>query len=179
MGSHSLLQGLFSTQGSSPSLLHCRQILYCLRHQGSPNSTMVVAVVQSQESDTASIAKSCLTLATSWTVACQASLSWDSLGKNTGAGCHFLLQYNHMHIYIFIPPAQVWPFCIYHSVICFSCPLFPGHLFYITCVVPLQSLKWICFSLKWFWFIQSGEGFVLLWEAAVLFLIQTNPWTSI
>ena len=26
----------FSTQGSNPSLLHCRQILTCLSHQGSP-----------------------------------------------------------------------------------------------------------------------------------------------
>ena len=36
VGSHSLLQGIFPTQGSNPSLPHCRQILYCLRHQGSP-----------------------------------------------------------------------------------------------------------------------------------------------
>ena len=35
MGSHSLLQGIFLTQGSSPGLPYCRQILYCLSHQGS------------------------------------------------------------------------------------------------------------------------------------------------
>ena len=35
-GSHALLQGIFLTQGSDPGLLHCRQILYCLSHQGSP-----------------------------------------------------------------------------------------------------------------------------------------------
>ena len=29
-----LLQGVFPTQGSSLGLLHCRQILYCLSHQG-------------------------------------------------------------------------------------------------------------------------------------------------
>ena len=34
VGSHSLLQGLFPAQGSNPGLLHCRQILYCLNHQG-------------------------------------------------------------------------------------------------------------------------------------------------
>ena len=34
--SHSLLQGIFPTQGSNPGLLHCRQILYLLSHQGSP-----------------------------------------------------------------------------------------------------------------------------------------------
>ena len=30
--------------------------------------------------------------ATPWTVDHQASLSWDSPGKNTGMGCHVLLQ---------------------------------------------------------------------------------------
>ena len=34
--SHSLLQGIFPTQGLNPGLLHCRQILYHLTHQGSP-----------------------------------------------------------------------------------------------------------------------------------------------
>ena len=28
MGSYSLIQGIFLTQGKNPSLLHCRQILY-------------------------------------------------------------------------------------------------------------------------------------------------------
>ena len=37
MGSHSLLQRLFLTQGSNLGLPHCRQILYCLGHQGSPS----------------------------------------------------------------------------------------------------------------------------------------------
>ena len=36
VGSCSLLQGIFPTQGSNPGLLHCRQILYQLNHQGSP-----------------------------------------------------------------------------------------------------------------------------------------------
>ena len=34
--SHSLLQGIFPTQGSNPGLLHCRQILYQLSHKGTP-----------------------------------------------------------------------------------------------------------------------------------------------
>jgi len=29
---------------------------------------------------------------TPWTVACQAPLSWDSPGKNTGVDCHVFLQ---------------------------------------------------------------------------------------
>ena len=36
VGNCSLLQGIFTTQGSNPGLLHCRQILYQLSHQGSP-----------------------------------------------------------------------------------------------------------------------------------------------
>ena len=33
VGSRSILQGIFPTQGSSPGLLHGRQIFYCLRHR--------------------------------------------------------------------------------------------------------------------------------------------------
>ena len=36
VGSLSLLQGIFPTQGSNPSFLYCRQILYQLSHKGSP-----------------------------------------------------------------------------------------------------------------------------------------------
>ena len=36
VGCHALLQGIFSTQESNPGLPYCRQILYCLSHQGSP-----------------------------------------------------------------------------------------------------------------------------------------------
>ena len=36
VGSHSLFQGIFPTQGWNPGLLYWRQILYCLSHQGSP-----------------------------------------------------------------------------------------------------------------------------------------------
>ena len=35
LGCHSLLQGIFPTQGMNPSLLHCRWILYHLSHQGN------------------------------------------------------------------------------------------------------------------------------------------------
>ena len=36
VGCHALLQAIFPTQGWNPGLLHCRQILYHLSHQGSP-----------------------------------------------------------------------------------------------------------------------------------------------
>ena len=60
VGRHSLLQGIFLTQGSNPGLLHCRQILYHL-YSGYGGSDLV--------------AKLCLTLVTPWTVTCQTPLS--------------------------------------------------------------------------------------------------------
>ena len=38
---HALLQGIFLTQGMNPVLLHWRQTLYCLSHQGNPGEEMV------------------------------------------------------------------------------------------------------------------------------------------
>ena len=78
MGCHFLLQGIFPTQRSNPGLLHCRQILYHLYLSGRLRKCLV--------------AQPCPTLCNPRTVACQAPLSWDSPGKNTGVGCHFLLQ---------------------------------------------------------------------------------------
>ena len=43
VGNHTLLQRIFPTQGSSPGLLHCRQILCQLSHQGSPRRLEWVA----------------------------------------------------------------------------------------------------------------------------------------
>ena len=67
VGCHSVLQGIFPTQGSNPGLPHCRRILYHLSHQGSLQWCVVVVVG-------GLVAKSCPTLATPWTVACQAPL---------------------------------------------------------------------------------------------------------
>ena len=36
VGCHFLLQGIFPIQGMNPGLPCCRQIFYCMRHQGSP-----------------------------------------------------------------------------------------------------------------------------------------------
>ena len=46
----SILQGIFPTQGSNPGLLHCRQILYQLSHQGTPRILEWVAYPFSRES---------------------------------------------------------------------------------------------------------------------------------
>ena len=39
VSSHFFLQGIFLTQGSNPGLLHCRQVLYRLSYEGSPEPT--------------------------------------------------------------------------------------------------------------------------------------------
>ena len=43
VGSFSLLQGIFLTQGSNPGLLHCRQILYHLNYWGRSVHIWVLA----------------------------------------------------------------------------------------------------------------------------------------
>ena len=42
VGCYFLLQGIFPTQGLNPGLLHCRQMLYHLSHQGSPKGKPVI-----------------------------------------------------------------------------------------------------------------------------------------
>ena len=46
VGSPSLLQGIFPTEGSNPGIPHCRQILYQLSHQGSPSKDPLELVSQ-------------------------------------------------------------------------------------------------------------------------------------
>ena len=43
VGSLSLLQGIFPTQGSNPGLPHCKQIIYQLTHKESPRTLKWVA----------------------------------------------------------------------------------------------------------------------------------------
>ena len=40
VGSLSLLQGIFPTQGLNPGLPHCRWILYQLNHKGPPGNSL-------------------------------------------------------------------------------------------------------------------------------------------
>ena len=71
-----------SLRGSNLRLLHCREISLPLSHLGSPKLMVVVVIV----------AKLCPSLAAPWSVATRLLCPWDFPGKNTGAGCHFLLQ---------------------------------------------------------------------------------------
>ena len=59
VGCHFLPQGIIPTQGLNPGLLHCRQILYHLSHQGSPPveysvSALTIQCNSTQETDSTS-----------------------------------------------------------------------------------------------------------------------------
>ena len=98
VGCCALLQGIFSTQGLNLSLLcllHWQAYSLPLSHQGSRPSTSIR--VKSNSAATAPAAakslQSCLTLCDPIDGSPPGSPSpWDSPGKNTGVGCHFLLQ---------------------------------------------------------------------------------------
>ena len=54
VGSLSLLQGIFPAQGLNPGLLHCRKILYSLRHQGILFSSQAWSLSDVDSSDLSS-----------------------------------------------------------------------------------------------------------------------------
>ena len=63
-------------------------------HRALENSLAVLQNVQHRVTMKVRVlvVKSCPTLANPGTIAFQAPLSWDFLGKNTGVGCHSFLQ---------------------------------------------------------------------------------------
>ena len=65
VGGHALLQGIFPTQRLKLGLLHRRQILYRLNHQGSPKNACACLLSHFSH------AWLCATL---WTIVCQASV---------------------------------------------------------------------------------------------------------
>ena len=82
VGCHFLLQGIFPTQGLNPGLSHCRQTLYHLSHQGSPKMSCCCQVTSVMSDSVRAHGLQPTRLLR----------PWDSPGKNTGVGCHFLLQ---------------------------------------------------------------------------------------
>ena len=92
VGSLSLLQGIFPTQGPNPGLLHCRKILYYLSHQGSARILEQVAYPLSSKSSQAG---------NQTRVSCIASGFFtfpDSSGKREA---HFIYNSMYMSIPIF------------------------------------------------------------------------------
>ena len=70
MDSHSLLQGIFLTQGLNLGILHCRHILYCLNHQRSPRANKKLEQFARDE---------CLAWYKIWSV----NLAWSSLPRTS------------------------------------------------------------------------------------------------
>ena len=67
--------GIFPTQGSNPGLLHCRQILYQLKHQGSP--WIIKRILSKKDMDNTDLAK-CFKQIYRW-------LAFETLHKNTNS----------------------------------------------------------------------------------------------
>ena len=78
VGSLSLLQGIFPTQGSNPGLPHCRQILHQLSHKSRPLLHLCDTFVPVLVSSPSFVWLFC------------DPMDWDFPGKNTGVCCHFL-----------------------------------------------------------------------------------------
>ena len=81
---HFLLQGIFLTQGSNLPLLHWQADCLPLNHQGRPYCRSAAAAAKSLQS--------CPTLRPHRRQPTRLPHPWDSPGKNTGVGRHFLLQ---------------------------------------------------------------------------------------
>ena len=87
VGCHSLLQGIFPTQGSNPDLLYCRWILYQLSHKGNPRILEWVAYLFSSGSSRPRSQTG---------ISCIAgdSGSIPGSGRSTGKGIGYLVQYS-------------------------------------------------------------------------------------
>ena len=109
VGSLSILQGISPIQGSNPGLLDCRQIISLLSHKGSPrilewvtypfySSLLHCRWILYQLSYQESCCYCQVTSVMSDSMRPQRRQPtrlpspWDSPGKNTGVGCHFLPQ---------------------------------------------------------------------------------------
>ena len=79
----STAHGIFPDQGSNPCLLHWQVNSLPLSSQGSLAAAAAAA---------AKSLRSCLTLCNPIDSSPPGSHPWDSPGKTTGVGCHFLLQ---------------------------------------------------------------------------------------
>ena len=87
VGSCSLLQKIFPTQGSNPGLPRCRWILYHLSHKGSPTTCTTFSSSTESSVQSSPVAQSCPTLC-------------DPMNRSTpGLPVHHLLQeFTQTHI---------------------------------------------------------------------------------
>ena len=104
VGSLSLLQGISPTQGSNPSLHHCRQSLYQLSHKGSPRILGWVAYPFSRGSSRPRnwTGVSCITggFFTNWTIreAKGVGTKKEQIISSFFVGCEGVYQANYLTI---------------------------------------------------------------------------------
>ena len=84
VGCHFLLQGIFLTQASNPGLLHCRQTLLPSEPPREVIEMLLLLLSHFSRVDSVQPHRRQPT---------RLPRPWDSPGKNTGVGCHFLFQY--------------------------------------------------------------------------------------
>ena len=127
VGSLSLLQGIFPTQGSNPGLPHCRGILYKLSPKGSPRILDWIAYPFSRGSSWARNQSrvSCIAggFFINWAIREPRESSFSSLQKSFSSYpiIHFLLEtspveliFIHLH-FIFLGLDKLW----YFTICCF------------------------------------------------------------
>ena len=149
VGCHSFLQGLFPTQGSNPSLLHCRQILYYRSYQRS----------KSQETWKSRVEKMEMSLSTSaaWhikqsSVASRMISKWslEPVGFWVGAlasGCLFPLQViirasSQLHFWHECPHKDTGSNSLHFTLkdLCSLSPVSRGEIFFSASSTPGQPL---------------------------------------
>ena len=159
VGRHSLLQGIFPTQGSNWGLPCCRQILYCLSHQGSPclngGSAFRTSVI-------------CECLSVPWMLLeIKIFITEQSLNFGEASLILVILSWNPLFwcLHLAWGPARIWrlllclsfylSFQLYFAISCNSHPL--GFVFRPHRILPTffsrlfsrlskTSLKWVGFS---------------------------------
>ena len=122
VGSHFLLQGIFLTQGSNPGLLHCRQILYQWRYQGSPQSNYIILHFRQQ--------CECFS----------SSHPWQHLVLS------LFFSFNHFDKYIEVTSVSIWIFLITNDVEHLFMCLFAIWIFCSVkclCLLPIFQLDFV------------------------------------
>ena len=102
---HSLLQGIFSTEGSSVGLLHCRQILYHLSQQGRPTLALWICLIKKSINQEITIIHNLLSQ--------KSSLWYLLLSFKNGSTCtnKFLQHWNKLHCFF---PAFFFQLTLYY-----------------------------------------------------------------
>ena len=113
VGCHSLLQRIFPTQGSNSGLPDCKQILYCLSHQGSPSILEWVAYPftagSSQPRNWTRVACIWSGFFTIWICVCVFALSrWFSGKESANTGRRSLRRRQFDPWVGKIPPSREW-----------------------------------------------------------------------